>query len=73
MAQLIAEIAREIATNPLEVGIRLWSKFRERPEQKKPRCNYVADPHWERALHDAVGAPLPCAIASELEPMWPVV
>jgi predicted O-methyltransferase YrrM len=73
LAQLIAEIAREMATNPLEVGIRLWSKFRERSEQKKPRCHYGVDADWEHALHDAVGAALPCAIASELEPMWPVV
>jgi hypothetical protein len=73
LAQLIAEIAREMATNPLEVGIRLWSKFRERPEQKKKRCNYVADADWEHALHDAVGAAFPCAISSELEPIWPVV
>ncbi len=29
--------------------------------------------HWEHALHDAVGAACPCAISSELEPIWPVV
>jgi predicted O-methyltransferase YrrM len=73
LAQRIAEIAREMATNPLEVGLRLWSKFKERPEQKKPRCTYLADPHWEHALHDAVGTALPCTISSELGPMWPVV
>ena len=54
MAQLIAEIAREMATNPLEVGIRIWSKLRERPEQRKPRCNYIAHTQWERVLHGAV-------------------
>jgi hypothetical protein len=73
LAQLIAEIAREVATNPLEVGIRLWSKIKERPEQNKPRCSYNADPGWEHALHDAVGAAMPCAIVGELTPLWPAV
>ena len=73
MAQLIAEIAREMATNPLEVGIRIWSKLRERPEQRKPRCNYIAHTQWERVLHGAVGAVLPCMVANELDSLWPGV
>jgi predicted O-methyltransferase YrrM len=73
LAKLLAEIAREVATNPVEVGIKLWSKFRERPERKNPRCNYIAEPDWERTLHGAVGGTAPSSIANEIEPVWATV
>jgi predicted O-methyltransferase YrrM len=73
LAQLLAEIAREMVANPSEVGIKLWSKFRERPERGKPRCDYIANPDWERTLYGAIGGTAPRAISSEIESVWTTV
>lgn len=66
-------IGKELVNDPVEVGLTVWSKFRERPEHRKPRYQYVADPDWERHLHTVLGMPFPCRTADELRPLWPHV
>lgn len=58
--------------DPLEVMLRAWEKFKERPERSKPRCPYVPDPAWEDKLRSALGRPSP-AIDAEAEAIWPRV
>jgi hypothetical protein len=54
-------------------GIRLWSKFREAPERRKPRHAYAAEPDWDTALHTGANATMPCTVANEVEHIWPAV
>ena len=58
--------------DPMEAMVRVWEKFKERPERRKPRCPYVADPDWEAKLRSALGQP-PQGIAAEAEALWPRV
>ena len=58
--------------DPVEVALRLWEKFKERPERRKPRCPYVPDPAWEDKLRSALGRPSP-DINAEAEPIWTLV
>src|ERR1700712_4091453 len=69
----LAQIAKDVAADPYEAGLRLWGKFREQSERRKPRCPYASDPLWELKLHMALGAGLPCAEASGIGPIWPDV
>lgn len=58
--------------DPMEVLFRLWEKFKERPERRKPRCPYVPDLAWEEKLRSALGRPSP-VIDAEVEAIWPRV
>jgi hypothetical protein len=64
-------IARELISDPLEVGLTLWSKFRERQEHRKPPYSYIPEPDWERRLHAMLGVPTPCTATSEQQLLWP--
>ena len=58
--------------DPMEVLLRLWEKFKERPESRKPRCPYTPDPAWETKLRLVLGQPSQ-SIGAEAEALWPRV
>jgi predicted O-methyltransferase YrrM len=66
----ISELARAIKTDPAEVVLRSWSKFREFPERWKPPYPYVARAGWDRMLHASLRSDLPCPLQPLQTPIW---
>jgi hypothetical protein len=64
------QVAQYIATDPLEVCLRLRAKFFERREKHKPPPYYEVDTDWERQLHDSLGVPWPCPATAEFWALW---
>jgi hypothetical protein len=40
-------------------------------EGRKPKCSYESDEKWEQRLHESLGVPWPCSVASEFWALWP--
>jgi len=72
-ARKAPQVARYIATDPLEVWLRLLAKFFERQERHKPLPRYEVDADWERGLHMSLGVPWPCQDSAEFWALWPQV
>jgi len=68
--QKAPQVAQYIATDPLEVCLRLRAKFFERREKHKPPPYYEVDTDWERQLHDSLGVPWPCPATAEFWALW---
>lgn len=66
---MLRDAARAAVTDPTEFCTRLWGKFRERPEQRTPRCDYVVERYWEIILHRTLDVPFPCACC-DLDAIW---
>jgi len=71
--QKAPQVARYVATDPLEFWLRLRAKFFEQRERHKPPPLYKEDPDWERRLHMRLGVPWPCQVAQEFWALWPEV
>jgi predicted O-methyltransferase YrrM len=71
--QKAPQAARYIATDPLEVWLRLLAKFFERRERLRPPPCYEVDRDWESRLHANLGIPWPCPAIAEFRALWPEV
>lgn len=71
--QKFPQIARYIASDPLEVWLRLSAKFYERLERHKAPPCYEVDTNWERRLHASLGVLWPCQATAEFSALWPAV
>ena len=67
------QVARYVATDPVEVGLRLRAKFAERREWRRPPCPYDVESNWERRLHEILGITWPCQAAAEFWALRPAV
>lgn len=71
--QKAPQVARYVATDPLEVWLRLLAKLFERRERHKPPPRYEVDSDWESRLHANLGIPWPCQASAEFSALWPEV
>jgi hypothetical protein len=62
-----------VTTDPAEAWTRLEEAFVERSERRKPPPQYELHRDWEEQLHDFLGLPWPCPMASEFWTLWPQV
>jgi len=67
------QVAHYVATDPVEVWLRLQAKFAERREWRRPPCPYDVEINWERRLHEILGIPWPCQAIAEFWALWPAV
>jgi predicted O-methyltransferase YrrM len=67
------QIARYVATDPVEVWLRIQAKFAERREWRRPPCPYGVEINWERRLHEILGVAWPCQASAEFWALWPRV
>src|SRR5215469_5721177 len=67
------QIVRYVATDPLEVWLRLQAKYAERSEWRRPPCPYDVDVNWEQRLHEILGVAWPCSATAEFWALWPAV
>src|ERR1700740_2894414 len=72
-ARKAPQVARYVATNPLETWLRIGAKLIERREREKPPPPYQIVRDWESRLHTALGVPWPCPVAKEFWLLWPEV
>jgi Methyltransferase domain len=61
---------RDIATDPADVWSRVISYNDYSREQRRPRCDYRHDSHWEQWLHEEIGESWPCKFAAEFRTLW---
>jgi hypothetical protein len=71
--QKAPQVARYMATDPVEVWLWLLAKFFERRESHKPPARYEVDCDWQSGLHANLGAPWPCQETAEFWALWPKV
>jgi hypothetical protein len=62
-----------IASDPLEAWITIEDAFAKRRERLAPPALYKAEQDWECRLHNLLGLPWPCPIASEFWVLWPEI
>ena len=74
-----------LVADPVEGALNLEAKVAERKELRAkrtkgvggfmpwPPCPYDVDEHWERHLHELVGAPWPCPAINGFWQLWPRV
>ena len=60
----------ELAADPLQTWMTIQDEYVAARERNRPQCPYQSDDHWERRLHDALGVPWPCQVASEFWSVW---
>jgi hypothetical protein len=59
-----------IAREPGEIWPRVIDKFHEQREQRRPAWRYDVVPHWDRRLHELLGATWPCPSCAEFDALW---
>jgi hypothetical protein len=59
--------------DPSDLWNRSIDKMVERREWRRPRCTYEPTPHWDKSLHDMLGAAWPCAACGELKGLWSTI
>jgi hypothetical protein len=75
---------RAALADPVEFVIEARERVAERAENHAkrehgsgfmpwPPCPYAEDGDWERALHEFIGVPWPCAHTDEFHALWPKV
>jgi hypothetical protein len=60
----------DLAADPVEVWMTIQDIYLAEREQRRPQCRYESDDHWEQRLHDFLGVPWPCEVASEFWDLW---
>jgi Methyltransferase domain len=69
----IAGVA-DLAADPRQVWTTVQDYYlADREQRERPHCVYEPDEAWERRLHESLGAPWPCDVASEFWDLWPEV
>jgi hypothetical protein len=63
----------DLADDPLQVWTTIRDVYVAEREQRGAQCQYEPDNHWEQRLHDTLGVPWPCKVASEFWDLWPKV
>jgi methyltransferase family protein len=77
----VDRLARAVVEDPVEIAIEARERIAEYGENRRkrrhgpgfmpwPPCPYDEDEEWERALHEAIGAPWPCRHADEFAVRW---
>lgn len=61
----------EIAADPLQLWMTIQDERASVREGTRPKCQYESDWKWEQRLHESLGIPWPCAVASEFWTFWP--
>ena len=69
-ARKAPQVVRYLATDPVEVWLRIQAKLIERRERGKPPPPYQAVHDWESRLHMALRVPWPCPVATEFWILW---
>jgi predicted O-methyltransferase YrrM len=59
-----------IASDPLEIWIKLEEKYADSRGGPQPVCQYASNQNWESLLHERVGAGWPCQSTSEFWDVW---
>lgn len=60
----------DLAADPLEVFTTIHDSYVAQREQRRPQCSYEPDDNWEQRLHETLGVPWPCSVASEFWGLW---
>lgn len=60
----------ELAASPLQTWTTMQELYLAEREQRRPQCPYQAEENWEWRLHQCLGAPWPCEVALEFQPLW---
>ena len=63
----------DLAADPLQTWTTIHDYYIAEREQRGPDCRYEADEAWEEHLHESLGVPWPCEVASEFWALWPNV
>ncbi len=62
--------ATDVASDPLEIWIKLEEKYAGWREGPPPVCQHVSNQNWESLLHERVGAGWPCQATPEFWDLW---
>src|SRR5580700_389419 len=63
----------DLAADPLQILTTIQDVYVAEREQRRPECQYDSDENWEQRLHDSLGVPWPCNVASAFWDVWPRV
>jgi methyltransferase family protein len=63
----------DIAADPLQLWLTIRDEYSTVREERRPRFQYQSDDNWEQRLHESLGVPWPCNVASEFWTLWPQV
>jgi len=61
----------DIAADPLQLWMTIQDEYASVREASRPKCQYEPDGKWEQRLHESLGIPWPCTVASEFWTFWP--
>ena len=61
----------DISADPLQLWMTIQDEYSAVREGGRPKCLYESDEKWEQRLHESLGAPWPCRLASEFWTFWP--
>jgi hypothetical protein len=62
-----------LAADPVQIWMTVQDEYAAAREGNRPKCEYESDNTWEKRLHECMGAPWPCPLASEFVALWPDV
>jgi hypothetical protein len=60
----------DIAADPLQLWMTIQDEYAAVREGSRPKCQYEFDSKWEKKLHESLGIPWPCEVASEFWTLW---
>lgn len=63
----------DVAADPLQLWLTIRDEYSTSRENNRPKFQYEFDDHWEQRLHQTLGVPWPCNVASEFWTLWPEV
>lgn len=61
----------DIAADPLQLWMTIQDEYAAVREGSRPKCRYESEERWEQRLHESLGLPWPCKLASEFWTLWP--
>lgn len=65
--------AADLAADPQEIWTKIQDIYVAKREQGRPQFPYKSHASWEQTLHESLGVPWPCEVASEFWDLWPKV
>jgi len=67
------QAAVELIAEPLDTWAKMRDVYVDVRERRGLQCQYTPDDRWESRLHQHLGAPWPCPLASEFWGLWPKI